>query len=82
MMYLPESGDFGCCKTDFGRYSLRSDGVAGQTAVVYWKDTVFISGTKIQTSARLFYRNLMSMTSPAAGASVKTRLALGFGLML
>ena len=28
-----------------------------------------------------FYRNLMSMTSPDAGASVKTRLALGLGLM-
>ena len=29
-----------------------------------------------------FYRNLMSMVSLGAGASVNTRLALGFGLML
>jgi hypothetical protein len=54
MTYLPESGDFGYYNTNFGRYSLRSDGVAGQTAVVYWKDIVFISGAKIQTFARVF----------------------------
>jgi hypothetical protein len=47
MTYLPESGYFGYCNTYFGGYSLRSDGVAGQTAVVYWKDNVFILQQKI-----------------------------------
>ena len=46
MCYLPESGYFEYCNTYFGGYSLRSDGVAGQTAVVCWKDNVFISVEK------------------------------------
>jgi hypothetical protein len=54
MSYLPESGNFEYCNTYFGGYALRSDGVAGQTAVVCWKDTVFISAEKNLVFASIF----------------------------
>jgi hypothetical protein len=76
MTYLPESGCFDNLQCFF--FEVLS---CGQTAVVCWKDAVFIAATKNQVFAGLFYRNLMSMTSPGAGASENRRLALGLGLM-
>jgi hypothetical protein len=81
MTYLPEPGHFEYCNTIL-------EGIRSGAKVLLGRQQwsigriLYLFQQKKSWDLLGFYRNLTSMTSPDAGASVKTRLALGFGFML